>query len=163
MGTPLPRGGRCAEAARGGPAAGAGACFPRRSAEPATGATAEAARQGQQESTAEASPEGADPAAGDLWARCAEPTGAVPGLGAGGTMLPPGPDALCAPPPQRCRRRWPKWKVGCGNSSQNQRRLNEVVGNTPRLVRVNGMHVVQKEEVLRHEIIVKTILKAFSV
>ena len=45
-----------------------------------------------------------------------------PMVGAGvGTMNPGSPDTPRAPPPQRCRRRWPKWRLDCGSSSQNQK------------------------------------------
>lgn len=83
----------------------------------------EAARQGQQESTAEAASLRKElTQQQEIYGQgVQERTGAVPGSGAVGTMSPDSPDALCAPPPQRCRRRWLKWKVGCGNSSQNQR------------------------------------------
>lgn len=83
----------------------------------------EAARQGQQESTAEAASLRKElTQQQEIYGQgVQERTGAVPGSGAVGTMSPGSPDTLCAPPPQHCRRRWPKWKVGCGNSSQNQR------------------------------------------
>lgn len=70
----------------------------------------EAARQGQQESTAEAASLRKElTQQQEIYGQgVQERTGAVPGSGVVGTLSPGSPDALCAPPPQRCRRRWPK-------------------------------------------------------
>lgn len=112
------RGGGAAAAGPGGPAAGAGAAARpggpgQRGAAAGGGSPGPAGERGGGRQPAA----GAEPAAGGLCRRCR--------CGAGGGRRPlegeaPPPD-VSVPSPQRCRRRWPRWRLGCGSSSPTQR------------------------------------------